>query len=99
MISRRKIPRDELIATYFICETDHDECTGCGSCVEICPPRAVEIIADKAVVDNDWCIGCGVCIPKCPADAIKIVLRKDLEGKIPEESFKALQEKILKTRP
>lgn len=99
LISRRKIPRDELIATYFIRETNLDECTGCGSCVDICPPRAVEIIDDKAVVDNDWCIGCGVCLPKCPADAIKIVLRKDLEGKIPEESFKALQEKILKTRP
>lgn len=98
-ISRRQIPRDEIIATYFIRETNLDECTGCGSCVDICPPRAVEIVDDKAVVDNDWCIGCGVCIPKCPTDAIKIVLRKDLEGKIPEESFKALQEKILKTRP
>ncbi len=98
-ISRRQIPRDEIIATYFIRETNLDECTGCGNCVDICPPRAVEITDDKAVVDNDWCIGCGVCIPKCPTDAIKIDLRKDLEGKIPEESFIALQEKILKTRP
>lgn len=38
-------------------------------------------------------------IPLEQLDAIKIELRKDLEGKIPEESFKALQEKILKTRP
>ena len=97
-ISRRMIPRDEIIATYFIRETNLDECTGCGSCVDICPPRAIEIVDDKAVVDKDWCIGCGVCVPKCPTDSIKIILREDLEGKIPEESFKALQEKILKTR-
>jgi hypothetical protein len=29
-IKRRKIPRDAIMATYFIRETDEDECTGCG---------------------------------------------------------------------
>ncbi len=97
-IKRRKIPRDELMATYFIRETLSDKCIGCGSCVEICPADVIEIIDDKAVVDKDWCVGCGICVSKCPSDAIKIVMRNDLENKKPEENFKVLHEKILKTR-
>jgi Pyruvate/2-oxoacid:ferredoxin oxidoreductase delta subunit len=63
-IKRRKIPRDVLMATYFMRETDVDECASCGNCVEICPVDAVVIEGDSTTVDEDWCIGCGVCETK-----------------------------------
>ncbi len=97
-IRRRRIPRDEIIASYFIRETINDECVGCGNCIEICPADAVKLENDIAVIDVNWCIGCGVCVFKCPNDAIKIVLRDDLKDKVPEKDFQILHEKILKSR-
>jgi Pyruvate/2-oxoacid:ferredoxin oxidoreductase delta subunit/predicted transcriptional regulator len=97
-IRRRHIPRDEIIATYFIRETLEDLCIGCGNCVEICPAAAVNLLENVAVVDVDWCIGCGVCVPKCPSNAISIIPRSDLEKKIPEANFNQLHKKILDTR-
>ncbi len=59
-IRRKKIPRDVLMATYFLRETDKEKCTGCGECVEICPVNVIRMEGDFPVVDLDWCIGCGV---------------------------------------
>jgi len=97
-IRRRKIPRDEIIATYFIRETIENDCVGCGNCIDICPADAVHLVDNFAQVEKDWCIGCGVCVNKCPNNAIKIVVRDDLENKIPEKTFKELHQKILENR-
>ncbi|MBI4319202.1 MAG: 4Fe-4S binding protein [Chloroflexi bacterium] len=72
-IRRRKYPRDLLMATYFLRETDEDACIACENCVDICPVNAVSIVDDVARVDHDWCIGCGVCVPRCSAQAIRLV--------------------------
>ncbi len=93
-IRRRHVPRDEIIATYFIRETSVEKCTGCGNCSEICPTNAIIVKDNKA----DWCIGCGLCFFKCSNDAIKIVPRKDLKYLRPEKDFFSLHEKILKYR-
>ena len=69
-IRRRKIPRDAIMATYFMRETDEDECTECGACVEICPVDALEMDDGPPIVDEEWCIGCGVCAYICPEQAI-----------------------------
>ncbi|MEW5920135.1 MAG: 4Fe-4S binding protein [Bacillota bacterium] len=71
-IRRRLVPRDMLMATYFIRETPAGECCGCAGCVDICPVNAVTVENGRAKVDPDWCIGCGVCMPCCPTGAIKI---------------------------
>lgn len=91
IIRRRKIPRDVLMAVYFIRETETDECIGCGACEEICPVDAVRMVDDVATVDNDWCIGCGVCAVSCPTGAISIRRRSEDQ---PPESVSDLYDRI-----
>ena len=51
---------------------DKDNCTGCGKCREICPPGAVDMIDDRAVITADLCEECGFCAAECPVEAIAI---------------------------
>ena len=91
-IRRRKNPRDVLMATYFIRETDEELCSGCGDCVELCPVDALTIEEDITVVDKDWCIGCGICVVNCTTSAAKLKARSDV---LPLPNFEQLHEKIL----
>ena len=91
IIRRRKIPRDQLMAVYFIRETELDECIGCGACADICPVDAVIMVEDKPRVDQEWCIGCGVCAIQCPADVISI--KRRIENKGPQD-FAQLHQQI-----
>jgi ferredoxin len=75
ILRRRKIPRDQLMAVYFIRETELDECIGCGNCAEICPVDAVKMVDERPRVDENWCIGCGVCAVSCPAEVISLKRR------------------------
>lgn len=50
-------------------------CTGCGSCVEVCPFQAVAIeerdgTLDVSRIDALLCRGCGNCVVACPTKAI-----------------------------
>ncbi len=94
-IRRRKIPRDILMATYFLRKTDKEKCTGCGKCVEVCPVNGIKMEGDYPVVDNDWCIGCGVCAVPCPSSAVKLVRKTDV---LPPKDFRELHQEILKER-
>jgi ferredoxin len=85
-IKRRLVPRDEIIATYFIRETDYDLCSACGSCADVCPVDAVTI-DEFAEVDEEWCVGCGVCVKVCPTSAITMKRKTD---DIPPATFEEL---------
>lgn len=95
-IRRRKIPRDELMAVYFIRKTDPDLCAGCGECIDICPVDAIKLEDEMARVDENWCIGCGVCAAKCEFDALSIIYRSD--QKEISADFETLHNRIIKEK-
>ena len=49
-----------------------ETCTGCGTCVDICPVEAIALDNDKAAVDGDSCVDCGTCVDECPVEAISM---------------------------
>lgn len=51
---------------------DLDKCTGCGTCVEICPMSVFALEKGKSKVVNGDCIGCKACEVQCPANAIVV---------------------------
>ncbi len=66
---------------------EEERCSGCGSCKDACPQKAIDItIIDrqvsifgpvmntgvpKAHIDEDACVACGLCASTCPSDVIK----------------------------
>jgi len=65
------ISRDLLEADAIIAVVDEEKCTGCGSCIEICPFNAIrKNEAGKAEVIEAACKGCGNCGASCPENAI-----------------------------
>ena len=61
-----------------IASVDEDLCTGCGTCVGVCPYEAIRADSKNgnslfvAKVDPELCQGCGLCAASCPSRAIKI---------------------------
>lgn len=52
---------------------DETHCVACGSCIHVCPKKAVQVFKGKyAVVDEELCIGCGKCSKVCPASVINM---------------------------
>ncbi len=52
---------------------DEKACTGCGACIEVCPPRALILRSETAVLEEEFCEECGYCAAECPTDAIVIL--------------------------
>jgi len=50
---------------------DINKCTGCGSCVPVCPFGLIEIRGEKAHI-SEGCTLCGACVEACPFNAISI---------------------------
>lgn len=50
-----------------------DKCTGCGTCVNICPGSAVKLIDCHAKTDRKLCKGCGKCVKACVHEARSIM--------------------------
>ncbi|MEC9492874.1 4Fe-4S dicluster domain-containing protein [Flexistipes sp.] len=86
MIAARKFGLMNPVHTSnFMPEIVHNDCTGCGKCVEVCPVEAMSLVSannpvkpryKKADIDEDRCLGCGVCVRVCPAQCINMEPRK-----------------------
>lgn len=56
-----------------LAEVDKVFCVACGSCLKVCPRKAISIYRGLyAQVDKSQCIGCGLCAKECPASIISI---------------------------
>jgi len=71
IISQKKLEVEPLIAVV-----DEDLCSGCGTCVSICPYQAIELIKlddgkTRAKVNEALCMGCGACAAACPSSAMQ----------------------------
>ena len=69
--------------TIFI---DEEKCTGCESCVSLCPMEAISIVKNKAVVDQNKCKECLLCMDECPSSAIYQILDRE-DSVIQREDF------------
>ena len=48
-----------------------EKCTGCKTCVEICPMKVLIMEGGKAKLEKkDECIDCRACEAQCPSEAI-----------------------------
>jgi len=77
----------------FYASVDQGECTACGSCVDACPMKAIEIV-DTATVDLEKCIGCGLCVSACPSESIVLFAKTpppEVPKNIMEWTEKAVQ--------
>ena len=51
-----------------------DKCTGCSTCVSICPEVCISLEGEgkkKANINYDYCKGCLICMTQCPFKAIE----------------------------
>lgn len=53
---------------------DTEKCTGCGTCVDVCPVGVYEIVDGKSSpVHVDECLACHACESQCPEGAIEVI--------------------------
>lgn len=57
---------------------DSEKCTGCGTCIPICPVEAISNIQNKAVINHNKCNECLQCIDECPANALYQISHKEI---------------------
>jgi heterodisulfide reductase subunit A len=62
--------------TAYIAE---ESCSGCKSCLGICPYTAItrDEVKGKAFINEALCKGCGTCVAACPSGAIRQHLFED----------------------
>lgn len=70
--------------------TENGLCTGCGTCVGLCPQDAIKMVTDKSKeiyvpqLDKEKCNKCGVCVDVCPGHSVDFKqLNSDIFGKEP----------------
>ena len=93
-----KHPKPGLVFNSgFAPRIDRDRCTGCGICIERCPPGALKMDnGDVPTADMDRCFGCAVCASGCPENAIEMEAKPDRPE--PPRTLKDLVTKI-KSQP
>ena len=56
-------------STCFV-RFDQNLCAGYGSCLRVCPTKAIRVKGKKAIRIVEQCIGCGECIQRCREGAV-----------------------------
>ncbi|NKQ36310.1 MAG: FAD-dependent oxidoreductase [Chloroflexi bacterium] len=103
----RVLSREMLTAGGQVAVVDESLCTGCLTCVRICPfgvpvikPNLTGVggIWGAAYVETAVCQGCGICVAECPARAIQLMhytdaqLTAEVEALVRPDDFVPLAE-------
>jgi heterodisulfide reductase subunit A-like polyferredoxin len=84
----RVLSRDTLTAGGRVAVVDAAKCTGCLTCVRLCPFGVPKIKVDltgvggiigAAYIESAVCQGCGSCVAECPAQAIELMHYTDIQ--------------------
>jgi heterodisulfide reductase subunit A-like polyferredoxin len=84
----RVLSRETLTAGGQVAVVDETRCTGCLTCVRICPfnvpvmkPNLAGVgdIMGSAYIEAAVCQGCGTCVAECPARAIQLMHYTDAQ--------------------
>jgi heterodisulfide reductase subunit A-like polyferredoxin len=89
----RVLSQQTLTAGGRVAVVDQEKCTGCLTCIRICPfgvpvmqasASGVGDIMGAAHIEPAICQGCGTCAAECPARAIQLTHYTDaqLQGKV-----------------
>jgi heterodisulfide reductase subunit A len=62
--------RGKVEVEPFYAVVDADKCSGCLSCIAMCPYGAISIEDGKAKINSVLCKGCGCCVATCPSGSI-----------------------------
>ncbi|MEK6574256.1 MAG: 4Fe-4S binding protein, partial [Chloroflexota bacterium] len=82
------LARPALTAGGAVAVVAPEKCTGCLTCVRICPYHVPRIMADfigaggivgAAYIEPAICKGCGICASECPARAINLLHYRDAQ--------------------
>jgi len=58
----------------MVAKIDANSCAGCGSCIGMCPARAISLNDNEiSSIEEIKCDNCGVCLDACPHGAITII--------------------------
>jgi NAD-dependent dihydropyrimidine dehydrogenase PreA subunit/flavodoxin len=52
-------------------KADGEKCSGCGTCVEVCPADNIRVSSEGSPLWRHECIGCLMCELRCPQGAIR----------------------------
>ncbi|MGA1793561.1 MAG: 4Fe-4S binding protein [Thermoplasmatota archaeon] len=73
ILSQEELDNEPLVAVV-----DVDMCSGCKTCISLCPFKAIDSVTEEiegvevthAEVNEGLCQGCGTCVAACPSGAI-----------------------------
>jgi heterodisulfide reductase subunit A len=67
------VPGRKLLLEAIYAVVDADRCSGCRSCLAVCPYKAIAYNEERkaAEVNPVLCLGCGTCVAGCPSGAIE----------------------------
>ena len=82
----------QFFSTNYYATVDHDLCTNCEICTELCQMSAPTFVDDMLTINLNRCIGCGACVANCPSEALS--LKKRDEEHVPSETIEELYSRI-----